>query len=57
MTGTSYLTTLSDVAGISGTTVSNIVGNGYTVYYESSNNSSLGGLTYTLSGGGYLKPY
>ncbi len=47
---------LSNSRGISGTAVSNIVGNGYTVYYLSSSNSSLGGLTYTLSGGGYLKP-
>jgi len=59
VTGTSYLTTLSDTAGISGTTITNIVGNGYTVYYYlSASNSALGGLTYTLAGsaGGYLKP-
>ena len=56
--GTSYLTTLSDTSGISGTTVSNIYGNGYTVYYSSASNSSLEGKTYTLAGssGGYLKP-
>jgi hypothetical protein len=47
---------LSDAAGISGTTVTNIVRNGYTVYTISADNSSLDGLTYTLSGGGYLKP-
>jgi hypothetical protein len=57
VTGTSYLTTLSDSSGISGTTVSNIIGNGNTVYYKSSSNASLGGLTYTLAGGGFLKPY
>jgi hypothetical protein len=57
VTGTSYLTSLSDAAGISGTAVSNIVGNGNTVYYLSANNPLLGGLTYTLSGGGSLKPY
>jgi len=57
VTGTSYLTTLSDAAAISGTSITNIVGNGNIVYYSSANNSSLGGLTYTLSGGGYLEPY
>jgi hypothetical protein len=56
VTGNSVLTTFSDASGISGTTISNITGNGYTVYYSSSLNSSLGAKTYTLSGGGYLKP-
>ena len=41
---------------ISGTEVTNIVGNGHTVYYDASANPSLGGKTYTLSGGGTLKP-
>lgn len=56
--GVSYLTTLTDTAGISGTTITNIYGNGYTVYYVSASNSALGGKTYTLAGtsGGYLKP-
>jgi len=57
VTGTSYLTVLSDTAGVSGTSVSNIIGNGYNVYYLSSSNSWLGGVTYSLSGGGSLIPY
>ncbi|MHC9538563.1 MAG: hypothetical protein AB9903_03505 [Vulcanimicrobiota bacterium] len=58
VTGNSYITTLSDSSGISGTTISNITGNGYTVYYDSSlsGNSYLGGKTYTLNGGGTLTP-
>ena len=56
LTADSYLTCLSDTAGISGTSVSNISGNGHTVYYNSSACSTLGGQTYTLDGGGYLKP-
>lgn len=58
MAGDSSLTTLSDAAGISGSTITNIVGNGHTVTYQSSlsGNSSLGGKTYTLSGGGQLVP-
>jgi len=52
------LTTLSDTGGISGTSITNIYGNGYTVYYLSASNTALGGKTYTLAGtaGGYLKP-
>jgi hypothetical protein len=36
----------------------NISGNGHTVYYDATNsaNSSLGGQTYPLAGGGTLKP-
>ena len=56
VTGASYLTTLTDTAGISGTTITNIVGNGHTVYYSASANPSLGGKTYTLGGGGSLVP-
>jgi len=56
VTGNSVLTTLSDASGISGTTISNITGNGYTIYYKSSLNSALGAKTFTLAGGGYLKP-
>jgi hypothetical protein len=53
----SYLSYLNlDSSSISGTSISNITGNGYTVYYVSANNNALGGATYTLSGGGYLKP-
>jgi uncharacterized protein (TIGR03437 family) len=58
VTGNSVLTSLTDSAGISGTSVTNIKGNGYTVTYNSSlsANSYLGGKTYTLSGGGSLSP-
>lgn len=52
----SYLTSLDDAAGISGTTITNILGNGHTVYYDASACPALGGLTYTLSGGGILTP-
>ncbi len=56
VTADSYLTCLADTGGISGTSVSNITGNGHTVYYNSSACSSLNSQTYTLNGGGYLKP-
>ena len=52
----SYLTCLANADGISGTTVSNITGNGHTVYYNASACAALGGKTYTLNGGGTLKP-
>lgn len=58
VTADSYLTILVDTAGISGETVTNIIGNGYFVYYDASRseNSALGGKTYSLNGGGYLTP-
>jgi hypothetical protein len=56
VTADSYLTNLTDAAGMSGSTVSNIVGNGHTVYYDPSVATQFGGKTYTLAGGGYLKP-
>jgi hypothetical protein len=56
VTGTSYLTTLNDSGGISGSAVTNIIGNGNNVYYLSADNPSLAGATYTLSGGGSLIP-
>ena len=58
VTGDSQLTSLSDASGISGTTISNIHGNGHTVTYDAtlSANSALGGKTYSLSGGGQLVP-
>jgi hypothetical protein len=49
--------TFSDPGGISGNSVLNITGNGQTISYSSSLNPALGGLTYTLQGGGSLKPY
>ena len=56
LTGNSYVTVLSSVK-ISGSTVTNITGNGHNLYYQSSSNSSLGGKTYSLTGGGQLIPY
>ncbi|MCH4166415.1 MAG: hypothetical protein LKF74_04185 [Megasphaera sp.] len=52
--GTCYITALTDAD----TTLSNITGNGNTIYYTASNeaNQWLGGKTYDLSGGGQLKP-
>lgn len=56
VTSTSYLTTLTNTGGISGSTITNIIGNGHTVYYKASANSALGGKTYTLMNGGTLAP-
>lgn len=58
VTGNATLTTFSDASGISGTTITNITGNGYTVTYNAalSGNSALGGKTYTLQNGGTLTP-
>ncbi len=56
VTADSYLTCLTDPDGISGTTITNVIGNGHTVYYDQSACPALDGQTYTLSGGGYLRP-
>jgi hypothetical protein len=58
VTADSYLTVLSDAAGISGSTITNITGNGHTVYYDATNsaNRALGGKTYSLVNGGQLTP-
>jgi hypothetical protein len=56
VTADSYLNCLSDDGGISGTTITNINGNGHTVYYNPSACAALNGQTYTLNGGGALKP-
>ena len=58
VTADSYLTSLTLSGGISGTTITNVTGNGHTVYYDATDsaNSALGGQTYSLSGGGTLKP-
>jgi hypothetical protein len=55
VTANSHVTTLTG-AVLSGSTVTNITGNGHTVYYSKSANSSLGGKTYALTGGGTLTP-
>jgi hypothetical protein len=47
----------TDPGGINGSTVLNITGNGQTISYSNALNPGLGGLTYALQGGGYLKPY
>ena len=56
VTADSYLTKLSDEDGISDSDVANIIGNGFTVYYNKNANVYLRGRIYNLSGGGYLKP-
>jgi hypothetical protein len=58
LSANSYVTTFSDPSGISGTSVTNITGNGCNVYYDASlaANSSLGGKTYSLMNGGSLLP-
>lgn len=54
----STITTLSNAAGLSGTTFTNITGNGHTVKYKPklAANAWLAGKTYTLTGGGTLAP-
>ena len=54
VTGNSYLTVLEDSAGV--TEVTNIVGNGHTVYYDASTNPALGGRSYVLEDAGTLEP-
>jgi hypothetical protein len=58
VTGDSVLTSLRNTGVISGTTVTNIYGNGHTVYYDKNHdgNKDLGGKSYGLGGGGTLKP-
>jgi uncharacterized protein (TIGR03437 family) len=58
VTGYSTLTGLTDPEGISGESISNIRGNGFTVTYDPSlsTNSYLGGRTYALRNGGSLVP-
>jgi hypothetical protein len=56
VTANSYITSLFDTGGITGATVANIKGNGFTVYYNSAANPELGGKTYDLSEGGTLIP-
>ena len=55
LTANSYLTSLTGVK-VFGSRVTNIVGNGHTVYYDRGANSDLAGKTYTLTGGGTLQP-
>jgi hypothetical protein len=56
VTANSYISTISDPDSITGTTVTNIKGNGFTVYYNTATCPELGGKTYSLSEGGSLVP-
>ncbi|MDP4190619.1 MAG: T9SS type A sorting domain-containing protein [Bacteroidota bacterium] len=58
LTANSNLSILSDGSGIAGSSVTNITGNGFNVYYDASlaANSALGGKTYSLVNGGSLMP-
>jgi len=58
VTAESVITGFTNSDGISGNNISNITGNGFTVYYDSSadGNQSLNGKTYTLVNGGSLTP-
>jgi hypothetical protein len=58
LTAHSTLTTLIDAGGISGTSITNITGNGFNVHYDSAltANHYLGGRVYSLVNGGYLTP-
>lgn len=58
VTSNSVLTSLVNPAGVAGSTITNIVGNGYNVHYDPDlpANSYLGGLVYTLVRGGVLTP-
>jgi hypothetical protein len=55
MTATSHVTSLTGLK-VSGSRVTNIIGNGHIVYYDASSDSDLAGKTYTLTGGGTLQP-
>jgi len=58
VTGNSVMTAVIDPGGISGSTVTNIIGNGHNVHYDSglAGNQYLGGLIYSLVNGGVLTP-
>ena len=56
VTRDSYVSKFSDPDGISGSDITNITGNGFTVYYNQNANMELKGKIYNLNGGGYLKP-
>jgi len=56
LTGSSHINGLLTNPFISGSSVQNITGNGFNVYYNSGSNPSLGGLVYSLVNGGQLLP-
>ena len=56
VTEDSNLTCLTEIGGISGKLIRNIIGNGHTIFYDQNVCQDLGGLTYALNGGGTLRP-
>lgn len=56
VTADSFLTSFIDPGGISGSSITNITGNGFIVYYDPGTCPDLSNQTFTLTGGGYLKP-
>ena len=56
LTATSHINGLLSNPMITGSSVKNITGNGFNIYYKSLSNPSLGGLTYSLADGGQLIP-
>jgi uncharacterized protein (TIGR03437 family) len=58
VTGNSTVTALSDPSGISGSSITNIAGNGYNIFYDAtlSVNAALSGRTFSLRKGGLLLP-
>ena len=58
VTADSYIDEVVINNGISGTSITSITGNGYSVYYDPDNdaNSYLNGQSYSLVNGGYLTP-
>jgi len=56
VTADSYLSCLTNPDRISGNTINNIIGNGHTVYYDSTTCPVFQGKTYQLSGKGKLRP-
>ena len=58
LTADSHLTSLTLTGGVSGNTITNITGNGHTIYYDATDpaNSVLGGGTFSLNRGGTLQP-
>lgn len=56
ISGDCNLNKIEDTQGVSGTSISNIIGNGHTVTYIPSQNPLLAGKIYMLTNGGQLKP-
>ena len=58
VTGASTVTGFTDPLVVTGGTVTNVIGNGFTVTYDATRpeNAALGGRTYALTGGGSLAP-